>query len=122
MCGLPVRSQQDITIRVCWALWAFAAVVVLGRFAARSKSFNGVGYGWDDWTAAVTMVFVTGIAISGYLMIRDGLGRDIWQLQPRNISAVLRVSSLRWYRQASFSLINSSGFGSRKSCTALQSA
>ncbi|TKA77221.1 hypothetical protein B0A55_02576 [Friedmanniomyces simplex] len=64
--------------------------MLAGRFAARSTYFEGAGYGWDDWVILGVELLVTAIAVIAYIMIRAGLGRDMWMLEPENITSVLR--------------------------------
>lgn len=100
MCGVPVRSKQSLVHRVNFALWAVSVIAVVGRFASRSRHFDGAGYGYDDWMALIVEGCVTAIAICGYFMVSDGLGKDIWQLSPWQISSVLRVRRRQHHRMA----------------------
>lgn len=90
-----------------WTLFALAVLAVMLRFVARSQKFGGVGYGWEDWVVLACLVpLLLYDVLLGLGMVshnpnltfdtnvrsgaQEGLGKDIWTLQPSQIDSDLR--------------------------------
>ncbi|KAK5127097.1 hypothetical protein LTR85_008457 [Meristemomyces frigidus] len=88
-CGAPIRDESATTRKASWPFFALAAASVLFRFVARSKWMDGAGLGWDDWTILLCLCLLAAGNSLLDLMTRNGLGQDIWMLDPAEITYVL---------------------------------
>ncbi|KIW01591.1 uncharacterized protein PV09_07063 [Verruconis gallopava] len=66
-----------------------AFIVFLARLASLLPS-NARIASWDDWTICVMVLFTIPPTVFAVTLAKHGLGRDIWTLQPIDITAVLR--------------------------------
>lgn len=57
-CGLPVRDRGPKCRTIMWTLFAISITFVGLRFLARTKKFDGPGFGADDWTMLVVLAFM----------------------------------------------------------------
>lgn len=57
-CGAPVRNRGPNCRAITWSLFAISIVFVGLRFVARTKRLDGPGFGADDWTMLVVMLFM----------------------------------------------------------------
>ena len=74
-----------------WIFFGFAAFAVVCRGIARLPQLGGT-FAWDDFTIFGCMLALTPAAVIGQLMLKSGLGQDIWMLTPQQISKMLHVS------------------------------
>ncbi|KAF7191564.1 hypothetical protein HII31_07066 [Pseudocercospora fuligena] len=86
-CDIPVRNEGGTPRGASWALFAFALFFVTGRFVFRA---SGSSYGIDDWTALFSTGVLLPINILVNLMVNEGLGQDIWMLEPIQITDILK--------------------------------
>ncbi|WPB01945.1 uncharacterized protein RHO25_006578 [Cercospora beticola] len=90
-CGEPVRSEDTTTPRVVWTMFATAAIGVVARLIFRNPYARGHGYGADDWTMLLALIFLIPFNAVVHLMAKAGTGRDIWILEPENITMLLHT-------------------------------
>lgn len=57
-CGVPVRNRGQQCREIMWSLFMISIVFVALRFLARTKRFDGPGFGADDWTMLVVLAFL----------------------------------------------------------------
>ncbi|KAK4496930.1 hypothetical protein PRZ48_011379 [Zasmidium cellare] len=88
-CGIPLRDDSSITKKVTWTLFTTALISVTGRFVYRNPRMKGSGYGFDDWILLLAMTIMTPQQALLSVMLDQGLGRDIWTLQPSTITRIL---------------------------------
>lgn len=84
---MPIRNEGRTPTRASWALFAFALVFIVGRFVFRA---SGSSYGYDDWTALFSLGVLLPIDILVNLMVNEGLGQDMWMLEPLQITDILK--------------------------------
>ena len=59
-CGAPVRDRSRRPRIVYWLLFALSTLFIGFRFLSRSSSYGkGPGYGLDDWTMLIVLLFLT---------------------------------------------------------------
>ncbi|KAK2031714.1 CFEM domain-containing protein [Colletotrichum zoysiae] len=88
-CGAPVHNRARGYVALSNTLAVMAAVCVSGRFAYK-VFFAGLDVGWDDWFVLATLVAaMPSSVITVHGTTANGLGRDIWTLDPRQITNVL---------------------------------
>lgn len=79
-----------------WSLLGVALFFVAARFISRAPILKGSGYWWDDWTILLTAALAIPLAAILDVMLQSGLGRDIWTLDPDQIT---RVVYFLWIEQ-----------------------
>ncbi|KAF5672319.1 integral membrane protein PTH11 [Fusarium heterosporum] len=85
MCGAPVRSRQREFLVVNDIMGTLSGLFVLQRFAA--KFFLQIPFGLDDLFVGLAMLItIPCIAINSHGLIPNGMGRDIWTVQPQQIT------------------------------------
>jgi hypothetical protein len=87
-CGLPVRDRGPNNSSLPYVIIALAWLFVLTRFAF--KIFEGLTLNLDDWTILATIISgtaLTAVTIGG--TIKHGLGKDLWTLEPKEITTML---------------------------------
>lgn len=70
-------------------MYAAAVISVVARFVFRNPYLRGAGYGWDDWAILASFILLTPLNTVIHSMTSAGLGRDIWTLEPKNITTLL---------------------------------
>ncbi|KAF2170577.1 hypothetical protein M409DRAFT_51594 [Zasmidium cellare ATCC 36951] len=88
-CGVPPRDDSSITKKVTWTLFTTALISVIGRFVYRHPYMKGNGYGFDDWILLLAMSIMIPQQALLSVMLDQGLGRDIWTLEPNAITRIL---------------------------------
>ncbi|KAI1849609.1 hypothetical protein JX265_007948 [Neoarthrinium moseri] len=88
ICGLPVRDERATPLLVGVIGGAVALLVFIMRMCS-SLPTGGRLLGWDDWTMAITVAFAAPPTIFSVLLSKNGLGKDMWTLPPKNIENVL---------------------------------
>lgn len=88
-CGAPIRSQTGLTRRVIWIMLTLTAISIIGRFIFRNPKVTGVGYGLDDWFILIAFAFLIALTNEFQSMSNEALGKDLWTLQPEQITATL---------------------------------
>ena len=76
---------------------------------------GGKGYGWDDWTILLCLIVLIPQNILLTIMLDLGLGKDMWMLEPPQITGVLFVRPS--ISTENDGLTSSSGSGSKNTCT-----
>ncbi|KAK5993092.1 hypothetical protein PT974_06520 [Cladobotryum mycophilum] len=88
-CNAPVRDRSQQYVNISNAFGIISAAFVIERFAY--KIWAGMNLGWDDWMTLLTIVSgVPSTIINAYGVTKNGLGRDIWTLQPSTITNFTR--------------------------------
>ncbi|GJC99389.1 CFEM domain-containing protein [Colletotrichum higginsianum] len=88
-CGAPVHNRAESYVVLSNTMAILAAVCVMSRFGYKIV-FAGLDVGWDDWFVMATLVAAMPSAvITVHGTTANGLGRDIWTLEPRQITNVL---------------------------------
>ena len=72
-------------------MFATAAIGVVARLIFRNPCARGHGYGADDWTMLLALIFLIPFNAVVHLMAKAGTGRDIWSLEPENITMLLHT-------------------------------
>ncbi|CAK4034521.1 Hypothetical predicted protein [Lecanosticta acicola] len=90
-CKAPIRDQGGRTRNVAWALYCVACITVFGRFLFRSTAFLGSGLGPDDLMVGLGLLLVTPLNITMDIMTHHGLGRDVWMVDPDDVTFILRA-------------------------------
>lgn len=74
-----------------WSLFAISITFVALRFLARTKTLDGPGFGADDWTMLVVLVFIfpheIGLEMSEYNLISLATKSDL-------------TNGLQWFKTA----------------------
>lgn len=89
ICNVPTHNESSLIRKVSWSLYALAAGSVFLRSISRISAFGGGGFNWDDGTILFTLLLLTPLNAILDVMVNDGLGQDIWVLQPAQITQVL---------------------------------
>jgi hypothetical protein len=87
-CGIPVRDRGPHYYSLSYVIIILSAVFVFARFAF--KIYDGLELGIDDWTILATLIVgtaCTAATIGG--TIKHGLGKDLWTLEPKEITTML---------------------------------
>ncbi|OHW96998.1 CFEM domain-containing protein [Colletotrichum incanum] len=88
-CGAPVQNRAEGYVILSNTMAVMAAICVLSRFAYKIF-FAGLDIGWDDWFVMATLIAAMPSAvITVHGTTANGLGRDIWTLEPQQITNVL---------------------------------
>ncbi|KAK1979033.1 CFEM domain-containing protein [Colletotrichum cereale] len=88
-CGAPVHNRAQGYVVLSIVMAVMAAICVLSRFAYKIF-FAGLDIGWDDWFVMATLIAgMPSIVITVHGTTTNGLGRDIWTLEPQQITNVL---------------------------------
>lgn len=58
-----------------------------------TSKFTGAGgaFGMDDYTIALVVAMASPLCVLGFKLVKYGLGRDIWTLDPNNIYIFAKV-------------------------------
>lgn len=96
MCGSPTRNISGHLIITQWALFSLASVFVALRFISRLPQFGGL-LGCDDCLMLVVLVLSLSVNIISHLLLRAGVGQDIWMLEEYQLSMFLKVSIAHRY-------------------------
>ncbi|KAH6689805.1 CFEM domain-containing protein [Plectosphaerella plurivora] len=87
-CGAPVRSRGGEYVLLSNIMAAFAAACVITRFAYKIF-LAGLDLGIDDWFILASLIAIVPSAIiTVYGTTPNGLGRDVWTLNPDQITNV----------------------------------
>ncbi|KAL7939382.1 putative PTH11-type G-protein coupled receptor protein [Trichoderma chlorosporum] len=85
VCDQPIRDKSRSYIALSNTFGVFSGVFVLQRLAY--KLWAKLGLGPDDWMALATVILgIPSTTISAHGVTKPGLGRDIWTLQPAEIT------------------------------------
>lgn len=92
MCGVPVRNISRRFIVSQWSLFSLSFVAVVLRFVSRLPRFGG-RLGWDDWTILVVLILSLSINVISHLLLRYGVGQDVWMLEEYQLVSFLKASN-----------------------------
>ncbi|KFA60674.1 hypothetical protein S40285_05070 [Stachybotrys chlorohalonatus IBT 40285] len=87
-CGRPHRDRR-------WVLWPALAILIVAwiavfiRLAERWYTFRS--YQTDDWIMLVCLVVYTPFAFMGQYAGRKAFGRDVWTVDPVDLTFALKV-------------------------------
>jgi hypothetical protein len=87
-CGLPVRDRGANYYSLSYVIIVLSWLFVIARFAF--KIFERHEVELDDWTILATTILgtaLTAVTIGG--TIKHGLGRDLWTVEPNEITKML---------------------------------
>jgi hypothetical protein len=87
-CGLPVRDRGGNYYSLSYVIIVLSWLFVLARFSF--KVFERHEVELDDWTILATTIAgtaLTAVTIGG--TIKHGLGRDLWTVEPDQITTML---------------------------------
>ncbi|KAF4992906.1 hypothetical protein FGRMN_6849 [Fusarium graminum] len=85
MCGAPIRSRQHEFLAVNDIMGTLSGLFVLQRFA--TKYFLQLPFGLDDlFVGSAMLLTIPCIAINAHGLIPNGMGLDIWTVQPQEIT------------------------------------
>ncbi|KAK2006843.1 CFEM domain-containing protein [Colletotrichum eremochloae] len=88
-CGAPVLNRAKGYVVLSNTMAVMAAICVSSRFAYKIF-FAGLDIGWDDWFVMATLIAaMPSSVITVHGTTANGLGRDIWTLDPQQITKVL---------------------------------
>ncbi|KAH8675278.1 hypothetical protein BX600DRAFT_431868 [Xylariales sp. PMI_506] len=87
MCGFPVDNKTGYILPIVWTLWTIALIFVILRLIGRASQLGW--HSWDDWTMCACFLALTPATVIGHLMVRSGLGQDIWNLEADQITNTL---------------------------------
>ncbi|KAI9147577.1 CFEM domain-containing protein [Paramyrothecium foliicola] len=89
-CGAPVRDRAQELVTVTHTLLVLSAVFVILRFGYKLLIAR-IDLGLDDWFVLTTLIFtIPSAVITTYGTTPNGLGKDIWTLDPHMITNVVR--------------------------------
>lgn len=89
-CGAPVRSHGQDYVVLSNVMVCVAAAFVGIRFAFKA-TVSRLEIGYDDWCVLATLIAaIPSAIITVYGTVKNGLGRDIWTLTPREITEMLK--------------------------------
>ncbi|KAG8163925.1 hypothetical protein KVR01_005843 [Diaporthe batatas] len=88
-CGLPVRNETIIINVLRYILFFVGLLFFAMRLASRALRL--APWGHDDTTIVMSGVLTGGWLAGSILEERNGLGRDIWTLEPWQITEFLKV-------------------------------
>lgn len=91
-CGQQVRNRGPLLSAVTYTLFAVSTVSTIGRALSRTPKLGGAGFGWDDYMALASYVFLTGMTAGDWFAIHYGKGRYIYTLTADSIGSFLMVS------------------------------
>ncbi|KAI1072972.1 hypothetical protein LB507_009021 [Fusarium sp. FIESC RH6] len=84
-CGAPVRNHRAEFVVLNDVMGTISGVFVLQRFA--TKFFYKLPFGLDDLFIALVMCCaIPSIVINSYGLAPNGMGRDVWTLEPDQIT------------------------------------
>ncbi|GAB1729751.1 hypothetical protein NU195Hw_g5706t1 [Hortaea werneckii] len=86
-CNLPARNNSRELLAAEWSLFAVALLAVLLRLAARYLGTTPSG--WDDVMLLVSMSLLTTMMTLQTLMVKNGLGKDVWTVPRESIDLFL---------------------------------
>jgi hypothetical protein len=66
------------------------------RFLAR-WFIQGTSIGWDDWVILVAWAGIVPSTVFVHIMIQNGMGRDIWTVDPSGITLMLKLFYFEQY-------------------------
>ncbi|RFN46279.1 hypothetical protein FIE12Z_9476 [Fusarium flagelliforme] len=85
MCNQPIRNRQQSFLVINAIMGILSGLFVAQRFA--TKFFLKLPFGLDDLFIGLSMLIVIPcIAINAHGLVPSGLGRDIWTIQPDQIT------------------------------------
>ncbi|RGP79401.1 integral membrane [Fusarium longipes] len=85
LCGAPIRNRQHEVLAMNNILGTVSGIFVLQRFA--TKLFFKLPLGLDDLFIGLSMIFaIPCITINSHGLIPNGMGRDIWTVEPDQIT------------------------------------
>ncbi|KAI1858472.1 uncharacterized protein JN550_012605 [Neoarthrinium moseri] len=105
MCGAEVHDDSNHILATTWALYSTALIFVAARLWGRAPHLSRNA--WDDWTIIAclasqmilaqrdgVLTYILQLALTpasaiAHLMVNSGLGRDIWMLDPDDITNTL---------------------------------
>lgn len=89
-CHAPIRDHAPELRVIANVMLALCLIFVAGRFGYKIF-ISSMDLGLDDWTVlAATLSAIPSIVITNVGTIPNGLGKDIWTVQPERITNVLR--------------------------------
>jgi hypothetical protein len=86
-CDLPVRERGQNFYSLSYVIIGLSWLFVLTRFAF--KILDGLALGIDDWTILATVSVGTALTAVTIRSKQNGLGKDLWTLQPKEITTML---------------------------------
>lgn len=89
-CQAPVRDSGPVNRAAGTALFVISTTVLVIRFLAR-WFIQGTRIGWDDAMIAVAWAGIVPSTVFVDIMIRHGMGRDIWTVDPSGITLMLKL-------------------------------
>ncbi|KAF9889443.1 hypothetical protein FE257_007345 [Aspergillus nanangensis] len=87
MCQLPVRDISDITPNITSVFMSLGIVATFMRCLQFKKHF-----GAEDIFAVLALLAAVAMGALEYPMAKDGMGRDIWTIEPENISRIIKFT------------------------------
>jgi hypothetical protein len=89
-CQAPVRNSGPFNLRLGMGLLVVITLILIVRFLSRWL-IQGTSIGWDDWMILVTWVGIVPSTFMVREMIHQGMGRDIWTVDPSGITFMLKM-------------------------------
>ncbi|KAI6834640.1 hypothetical protein KC327_g2146 [Hortaea werneckii] len=90
LCERPVRSQSRFVSEIKWSLFGLASLAIALRLLTRSPLLHGAGLGWDDASISLAYMFLVAEEAGSEIMLQNGFGRDLWYLNPDQITTLLK--------------------------------
>lgn len=77
-CGQRGRNKGSLLGAVTYTPFGISTVFTVARALSRTPQFGGAGFGWDNHTALVAYVLLTGMTAGDWFAIHYGKGRYIY--------------------------------------------
>ncbi|PQE23045.1 cfem domain-containing protein [Rutstroemia sp. NJR-2017a WRK4] len=87
MCGAPVRNRAKQVSYIGVIGGAVALVAFLIRVVASAMKLRK--WGSDDWAMCVVVALAVPPTVFSVILADNGLGKDMWTLEPKNITNIL---------------------------------
>jgi len=91
-----VRDTGPLNRRLGEALLVIATLALIVRFAARWYIQNS-SIGWDDWIILLAWVGLLPSTALVQVMTYNGMGKDIWNVEPHGIALMLKLFYIEQY-------------------------
>ncbi|KAI6803644.1 hypothetical protein KC332_g2584 [Hortaea werneckii] len=90
LCERPVHSRGRFVSEIKWSLFGLSTLALALRLLTRSPLLRGAGLGWDDGAISLAYVFLVAEEAGSEIMLQNGFGRDLWYLDPNEITTLLK--------------------------------